>query len=81
MRGPCTPAKEIGKNENPFSTKWFNCREDGEPREFDNPKDIEDFKKICAPLYKENSKVCCSSDQLRQIKHDFLSAQAVKTKI
>ena len=77
MRGPCTPAKPINKNENPFDTKWFNCRYDDEPHQLEDKNDLEDFKKLCAPLYKEDSKVCCSSDQLRIIKYDFYSAQAV----
>ena len=77
MRGPCTPAKKIEKNEDPYTTKWFNCRDDDEPRQLEDKNDIEDFKKICAPLYKENMKVCCSSSQLRIIKYDFASAQAV----
>jgi len=77
MRGPCTPAKKIDKYEDPYATKWFNCRDDDEPRQLEDKNDIEDFKKICAPLYKEDAKVCCSSSQLSIIKYDFASAQAV----
>lgn len=78
MRGVCSSHKEQTIYENPLDTKWFNCQYDAEPLPLENQQAVADFKKLCAPLYTDDSQpLCCNSEQLTILKKDLLTAQAL----
>jgi hypothetical protein len=76
MREPCYSKDQ--NVDNPFDTKWYNCKYEGEPMPLKDRKGIEDFKELCSPLYEgDDTPVCCSSNQLATLKKDLRAAEAV----
>jgi hypothetical protein len=80
MRQPCAAQKELTKGENPFNTKWNNCRYEGEPIPLQTKEAIDDFKKLCSPFvhkYGENMPLCCNAEQLIILKKDLMNAESL----
>lgn len=83
MREPCSSAAK--KNENPLEKTWFNCKYDGEPQPLKDRHIIEEFKKMCAPLYlsnknnndDENIPLCCSDNQIPILKNSLVVAEQI----
>lgn len=74
---------------NPFDYKWANClRDEPEVPLLTDRKAIEDFRRICAPLYEKYTseqpsyktkglKICCSANQIEILKRDLGVAEAI----
>jgi hypothetical protein len=78
MRGPCATDKELDENDTPFARKWYNCLYESEPVPLQSKQGLDDFKKLCAPLYdNDDTPVCCNAEQLTILKKDLQAAEAV----
>ena len=95
MHDTCSTNKKqiLSKHENPFDHAWLNCESsDGEPRPLATQRSIDDFKRICSPLYdrirREHSsddgdmdddalRLCCSDNQIQILKRDIGMAEAL----
>jgi hypothetical protein len=67
---------------------WLNCEYDGEPQPLRTPRLMDEFKRICSPLYDKLSReqsiendielrLCCSDSQMEVLKRDIMIAEAV----
>lgn len=78
MRGPCAPRTSLDQNDSPFNTKWYNCLYENDPLPLQSKQGVDDFKKLCAPMYKDDDMaLCCNAEQLTILKRDLLAAEAV----
>ena len=80
MRGPCSTNNVLEINDDPLggSLKWYNCLYENEPLPLENEQGVADFKRLCAPMYKDDKQpLCCNSEQLTILKKSLLSAEAV----
>lgn len=66
--------------EDPLAKTWYNGKYELEPKPLTNPRYLEDFKKMCAPLYWEsggddNMPLCCSDNQIPILKTSLVVAE------
>jgi hypothetical protein len=78
MREPCYSSK-LKKDQNPYDSTWQNCRIDyEEPAPLSDQQALENFKKLCSPLYKDDQMpLCCSANQIFIMKKDLAQAEAL----
>lgn len=78
MRSPCALQRHLNDYDEPTSSKWYNCRYDGEPQPLNSQEAVDDFKKLCSSMYTDDSQpLCCNGEQLSILKKDLLTAQAL----
>jgi hypothetical protein len=79
MREPCHSSIELKQDQSPYDSSWKNCRIDyEEPMPLNDQQALEDYKKLCAPLYKdEKMPLCCSANQIFILKKDLAQAEAL----
>lgn len=78
MREPMS--SEAREREDPYGKTWYNGKYDGEPQPLSEQRYMDEFKKICAPMYvasgsNDRMPLCCSNHQIPILKHSLVIAE------